>query len=123
MAQQKFPSTGSYINDHQNLLRRVTSTIHNIMQGKTNNTGEITLGASAATTDVNLTKGDLTPTTVINFMPTTANAAAEIGAGTMYVSSVNADAASSGTLAKFSFRITHANNAQTDRIFKFTLIG
>lgn len=123
MAQQQFPSAGAYGENHKDLLRRVLDNLHIIMQGKTNNTHEVTLTESVATTDVPLTKGDLTPTTVINFMPITANAATEFGAGTMYVSLVNADAVSSGTLAKYSFRITHVNNAQTDRTFRYTLTG
>jgi len=123
MAQQKFPSAGSYSDDYPNLLRNILNTIQIIMKGKTNNTGEVTLAAGVALTDVTLSKGDLSPTTVVSFMPTTANAAAEVGAGTMYVSSVNAAAVSSSGIAAYSYRIVHANNAQTDRIFKFLLIG
>jgi hypothetical protein len=43
----------------------------------------------------------------------TANAAAEVGAGTIYISAVS----------HRSFTITHANNAQTDRTFGFVCIG
>ena len=46
-------------------------------------------------------------------MPTTANASAEQGAGTMFV----------GPRAKQSFTITHANNAQTDRTFAYSVLG
>jgi hypothetical protein len=45
------------------------------------------------------------------FMPTTANAAAELA--TMFVSS----------RGKQTFTITHANNGQTDRTFKYVVIG
>lgn len=120
---KQFPSVGDYIPDHKNLLRRVVNTLGIVQRGKTNNTGEITLASSTAATDVVLTKGELTPDTVITFMPTTANAAAEIGAGTIYVSTVNADDDSTGGVAKYSFRITHASNTQGDRIFKYSLIG
>jgi hypothetical protein len=44
-------------------------------------------------------------------MPTTANAAAEIGNGTIYVSS----------RGKQTATITHANNSQTDRTFAYAL--
>jgi hypothetical protein len=50
---------------------------------------------------------------VIVFTPTTANAAAEQGGGTMYLSA----------RAKQSFTITHANNSQTDRTFIYIVIG
>jgi hypothetical protein len=46
-------------------------------------------------------------------MPTTANAAAEIGAGTAYISA----------RTKRSFTITHANNSQSDRTFGYVVIG
>ena len=67
--------------------------------------------ASAASTAV----ADLRarPESVILLMPTTANASAEQGAGTIYVSA----------RAKQTFTLTHANNGQTDRTFKYAIIG
>jgi hypothetical protein len=50
---------------------------------------------------------------VIVFTPTTANAAAEQGGGTMYLSA----------RAKQGFTLTHANNSQTDRTFLYIVIG
>lgn len=50
---------------------------------------------------------------VITFMPTTANAAAEVGAGTMYVSSQSKGAAT----------VTHANAGTGDRTFKYGITG
>jgi hypothetical protein len=46
-------------------------------------------------------------------MPTTANAAAEIGNGTLYVSSRD----------KQQFTITHASNTQSDRTFGYVVQG
>jgi hypothetical protein len=46
-------------------------------------------------------------------MPMTVNAAAEIGAGTAFVSAV----------AKGSFTITHANAVSTDRVFRYAVFG
>jgi hypothetical protein len=46
-------------------------------------------------------------------MPATANAATELGNGTMYVSAV----------ANGSFAITHGNSAATGRLFLFALLG
>src|SRR3989344_1867966 len=85
-------------------LSMVASAVNNILKGKTNNTGTVTLAANQSTTVVPDTRvGD---NSCITFMPTTANAAAEIGAGLMYV-----------TLGSQTFTITHANNAQTNRDF------
>jgi hypothetical protein len=81
------------------------------MNGKINATGTVTLTASAATTSVSEERAGTG--SVILFMPTTANAAAEQAAGGMYVSS----------RTKQAFTITHANNAQTDRSFGYIVIG
>ena len=92
-------------------LRDIVKVINNIMLGKTNNAGTVTLAASATTTSVtSIVAGG---NSVITFMPTTANAAAEIGAGGMYISD----------RGKQNFEITHANNAQADRTFDFTVVG
>jgi hypothetical protein len=50
---------------------------------------------------------------VVLLVPKTANAAAELGNGTAYISAV----------ANGSFTITHANNAQVDRTFGFVCLG
>lgn len=83
--------------------------INNIMRGKTNNRGEVTLVAGTTTTvvaDINA-GGE----SIILLMPLTANAAA--AKATTYVSSQD----------KQTFTITHANNAQTDRAFRYTITG
>ncbi|MBN9497859.1 MAG: hypothetical protein J0H39_13970 [Alphaproteobacteria bacterium] len=51
----------------------------------------------------------------VGFMPMTANAAAEIGAGTLYVEASDMKA---GQLT-----VRHANNSQTDRTFRAVIIG
>jgi len=86
-----------------------------MMNGKTNNTDSVTLTASVATTVVTLAEGRLGEDTVILFTPTTANAAAEVGAGGLYVSS--------RAVLSNQFTITHANNAQADRTFNYVLVG
>lgn len=87
--------------------------LNNLLQGKQNNSthGSVTLTANQATST--LTDPLLTPNSVIVFMPTTANAAAELGNGTLYVSARTAESA---TLA-------HANNAQADRTFEYRIFG
>ncbi len=96
-------------------LRRLSRVVNGIMGGKTNNTGSVTLTANAGTTTVTETDGRLGNDTIILFMPTTANAATEFGAGSLYVSSRN--------VINKTFTITHANNAQNDRTFKYILVG
>jgi hypothetical protein len=110
-----FLDAPEYQSDHANLLRKLIRVIHGAMQGKTNNTDSVTLTANSATTLVTLAEGRLGQDTVILFMPTTAHAATEFGAGTFYVSSRD--------VAFRTFTITHVNNAQNDRTFKYALIG
>ena len=91
--------------------RETSQVVNNLLDGKSNNTGTFTCTASAATTAV--TDFRAGKSSIILLMPQTANAAAEVGNGTIYVS----------TRAKQSFTVTHANNAQTDRTFEYVVIG
>lgn len=84
-----------------------------LVKGKLNATTLLTLTANASTTT--LSHPNLGATSVLLFMPTTADAAAEIGAGTLFVSTA--------TQQKGSAIVTHANNSQIDRIFKVLIIG
>jgi hypothetical protein len=85
--------------------------IRDLFAGRSNAVGTVTLTAGAASTVV----------TAINcgagsrpfLMPTTANASAEFGNGTIYVSAVG----------QGEFTITHANNAQIDRTFFWVALG
>ena len=95
-------------NSIEEAIRRITQAINANADGQT---GTLTLTASAASTT--LTDVRLTPTSTILLMPTTANASAEQGAGTIYI----------GTQADGSATVTHANNAQTDRIFRYSITG
>lgn len=94
-------------------LRRQYEVLQQLRSGKTENVGEVTLTASVASTTV--TDIRVSPQSVIVWHPRTANAAAEMAAGTMYVTDAN--------MANGSFTITHANNAQTDRDFRYAVIG
>lgn len=91
--------------------RDISLVVNNLLDGKLNSTGSVTLTASAATTTVTEFRAGYE--SVILFMPTTANAAAEQAAGGFYVSS----------RGKQTFTITHANNTQTDRTFDYIVIG
>ena len=91
--------------------REVASVVNLLVDGKSNNKGTFTLTASTTTTTVS----DLRAGTnsVITYVPTTANASAEIGAGTIFISARNNE----------SFVLTHANNSQSDRTFLYVVIG
>ena len=100
-----------WLGSQEEFTRKISEVVRGIMQGKINATGSVTLTANQATTTLNDLR--LGPGSVINFMPTTANAAAEVGAGGMYVSS----------RGKQTATITHANNAQVDRTFAYSILG
>lgn len=92
-------------------LKKIVLAIQQLAAGRSNAVGTVTLATGAATTvvtDKNCAVGS-TPI----FTPTTANAATEIGNGTMYVSAV----------ANGTFTITHANSATTGRTFLYALHG
>jgi hypothetical protein len=91
--------------------RRLAIAINGIIDGRTDNYGSVTLTASTATTVVS--EARVTDFSTVILTPRTANAAAELGAGGMYVSA----------MALGSFTITHANNAQTDRTFDYSWSG
>ena len=95
----------------EGLMRRLFDTINSLLSGKTNNVGTLTLTASVASTSVSNPLFESSQVPI--FVPLTANAAAELGAGTMYVS-----ARTTG-----QFTVTHANNAQTDRTFGYIFVG
>lgn len=94
-------------------LRRQYEVLQQLRNGKTENVAELTLTANAATTAV--TDIRVSPQSVIVWHPRTANAAAELAAGTMYVTDAN--------MGNGTFTVTHANNAQTDRDFRYAIIG
>ena len=73
----------------------------------------VTLTANVASTTV--TDPTVTEDSIIVFEPVTANAATELYGATMFVTTANHD--------RGSFIITHANNAQTDRTFRWIAMG
>jgi hypothetical protein len=92
-------------------LFRIVRGIRDLFEGRSNAVGSLTLAANAATTTV--TAQNCGAACKIFAFPTTANAAAEIGNGTMYI----------GTVSAGSFVVTHANNAQVDRTFFYVALG
>jgi hypothetical protein len=91
--------------------KRQNFAINQLAQGRSNAVGSFTLAASVASTTV--TAQNCGSGSFVLLMPKTANAAAEIGNGTLYI----------GTVANGSFTVTHANNAQTDRSFGYAAFG
>ena len=85
--------------------------IKQLIRGRNNATGTVTLTASTTTTTVTRTGGNVSAQEFL--FPKTANAAAELAAGGMYVSSITAT----------GFVVTHANNAQVDRTFSYVVLG
>ena len=98
--------------EHRRLL---AAAINEILNGRISSNGAVTLTASVATTTVTDRRVGVEST--ILFMPLTANAAAEQGAGTMYIKTTDYDPTNK------QFTINHANNAQTDRTFRYLIAG
>jgi len=92
-------------------LVRIVQGVRELFQGRSNAVGVVTLTENATTTDVAAL--NCGADSKVFLTPTTANAAAEVGAGGMYISAV----------ASQQFTITHANNAQTDRTFHYVVLG
>src|SRR6476661_769202 len=95
-------------------LKKVILSLQQVAAGRSNATGTVTLTASAASTTVTPTQtGSIAVGSTQILTAMTANAAAEIGNGTIYVSAV----------ANGSFTLTHANNSQADRTFRYAILG
>lgn len=94
--------------------RNVSVAVNQALKGKINSFGTVTLTASAASTTVN--NALVSNTSTILLMPQTAHASAEIGNGTIY-------AAPADIVNGTSFKLTHANNSQTDRTFGYVILG
>lgn len=93
-------------------VRKIAVCLNAVLSGKINATTDVTLTANAGSTTLTDARIGF-QSAVIPAMPTTANAAAEFGSGTLYID----------TLLKGSCVIHHANNAQTDRTIRFVIIG
>lgn len=92
-------------------LKKIVLALQQLAAGRSNAVGSVTLATGSATTTVTTDNCAQGSTPILT--PASASAAAEIGNGTMYVSSV----------AKGSFTITHANSATPGRIFLYAVLG
>lgn len=101
-----FDQVGAY-------LRRTWETLQAMRRGKIECMAELTLTANAASStlsDIRIGKYS-----ALIFDPLTANAAAELAAGTLYVTTANRTDGSA--------TVEHANNAQVDRSYRIIIIG
>ena len=89
--------------------RQCAITINNVMDGKINSTGSITLSASATTTTLNDARIGLN--SVILFMPQTANARTALN--TLFVTS----------RASGSATLNHSSSTNTDQNLSYVIIG
>ena len=110
--QQPAPSFGN-LTDVQVWARKKNDSDFRLAQGKTQNVLEVTLTANAASTTI--TDLRISIQSCLVWDPRTANAAAELGAGTLYILDANR--------GKGTVTVTHANNAQSDRTFFLAIIG
>lgn len=95
------------LNQPWDILARTV--LNNAMAGKLDIVGELQLLTGSATTVLNdplITRGSC-----VSLMPLTANAASALS--TLYF-----DATQSGSVV-----VHHANNGQTDRVFRYAIIG
>ena len=90
--------------------RQVAEVVRGCMEGKTNNTGEITLAGGGVTTTT-LNDERIGFGSAIIFTPLTVNAAEFVGS--MYISARN----------KGSAIITHPLNSLSDRKFSYVVVG
>src|SRR5262245_38245403 len=103
--------TARVVDRNEKDLSKLALAINELASGRSNATGTFTLTASAGSTTVTAPTCGAGSIPVLT--PLTAHAAAELGNGTIYVSAV----------LNGSFTVTHANNAQTDRMFAFACLG
>jgi hypothetical protein len=100
---------------HEQDVYALVSTINELVDGRSNNTGNVENNSALTLTPGATTTAKLFPTcshtSVILLVPRTANAAA--AQPTTYISST----------LNGSFIVTHLNNAQTDRTFDFSCVG
>lgn len=98
---QQIPLTGVTDRDRDIAIRQ-------LIEGRGNHSGQITLNANATTTT--LSKSTINENATPLLFPKTANAAAALA--TTY-----------GVVSKGLLTLTHANNAQTDRTFYYAILG
>lgn len=97
--------------DWRSAVSAIARAINRLVAGEMAVVGDVTLTANAASTTVTDQRAGMDRAVLL--CPTTANAAAALA--TTYI-----DPANVGT---GTFVVTHANNAQTDRTFRYIIVG
>ncbi len=92
-------------------LKKIVLAIQQLAAGRSNAVGSVTLATGASSTMV--ATANCAAGSVPILVPASANAAAELGNGTIYVSGV----------ANGSFTITHANSTTAGRTFLYAMVG
>jgi hypothetical protein len=92
-------------------LKKIVLAIQQLAAGRSNAVGSVTLPTGASSTTV--TTANCAAGSVPILVPASANAATEVGNGTMFVSAV----------ANGAFTITHANAATAGRTFLWAVLG
>lgn len=92
-------------------LKKIVLAIQQLAAGRSNAVGSVTLATGASSTTV--TTANCAAGSAPILVPASANAATEVGNGTMYVSAV----------ANGAFTITHANSATAGRVFLWAVVG
>jgi hypothetical protein len=103
--------SGPTLSAEERDLARIVRAVRQLTEGRSNAVGSFTLAAGAASTVVTAPTCGAGASVLV--FARTANAAAELGNGTMFI----------GTVANGSFTVSHANNAQADRIFMYAALG
>ena len=101
------------LGDVSTALKRLWESVYPLRHGKLECVAEVTLTASAASTVFK--RLGISRQSVFIFDPLTANAAAELAAGTLFITQANR--------INDQVTITHANNAQADRNYLVAIIG
>lgn len=94
--------------------RIIAAKVNQILRGKTNNVGEVTINATSTTTNITVPIGTFGERTVFLFDPTTSNAADHF-TNKFWVSSRNP--------LTGEYTITHASAPHTDMIYRVTYVG
>jgi hypothetical protein len=95
-------------------LRDVIFAVRQLIMGRSNSVGDVTLTANTTTTTIALETTN--ENAKVFLFPQTANAATELGNGTIRASISRIAGVPTVT-------ITHANNAQVDRTFSYDIRG
>jgi hypothetical protein len=97
------------VSDAGTMLRRLQEAVNALGSGRSNAIGSVTLTASSATTTVTDRRAGID--SVIALMPVTANAASALASTWVSARGVG------------GFTLSHANNAETDRDFRYLIQG